>query len=367
MILLFVVALPVRGLSGLFGTLSTAGVILAMIAAMTTLVSAALDSSDREAQIGPVLRGAIQALVVLLPILAVIAVYAVAERVSQYGWSPDRLAAMSVAVIGAAYAVTYSAAVALRRDWTGRIRQANIAVAIGIMALSAAWLSPLLNPQRLAVASQIGRYVQGTVTAGELDLWAMGREWGKAGARGVSRLEAMNAEVGKTDDDLAERLSVLDKAQTRGEFENWAPPTNRIAVIERLQTAVQVHPPGSRIPDNLFDQTAPLQLDQWSEACGNTTPGGRTGCHALLTDLLPELGGIEILLFTLESESFVRVTAFRSDGRGIGRYGPIWLTEDYSLTTSPDLIDRLADGDYVVEPSRLNTLRIGGAEMILLP
>ncbi len=364
---LFVAALPFRGLSGLFGTLSTAAVILAMIAAIAALVSAALDREDSEAPKGRMLRGAIQALIVLMPVLAVLAVYAVAERVGQYGWSPDRLAAMSVAVIGAAYALTYAAAVAFRRDWMGRIRQANVAVAIAIIALSAAWLSPLLNPQRLATASQIGRYAQGTVTAGELDLWAIGRTWGHAGAEGIAQLSAMGAEVAVPDDALVERLDALDRAESRAEFENWAPPSDRIAQIERLRAALRVHPAGSAIPEDLFDRSAPLQLQQWNDACARSTGEGWSGCHVLLADLLPDVPGQEVLLFTLESDSFVRVTAFRSDGRGIGRYGPIWLTEDYGLTTSPGLIDQLARGEFSVEPSRLNSLRIGGAEMMLLP
>ncbi len=364
---LFVAMLPVRGLSGLFGTLSTAAVLLAMLAAVTSLVSAALDRDDAEAPEGRILRGSVQALVILMPVLAALAIYAIVERVGQHGWSPDRLAAMSLALVGGGYAATYFIAVLLRRDWMRRIRLANIAVAIGIIALSAAWLSPLLNPQRLAVASQIGRYANGAVAASELDLWVMRENWGLAGKAGIARLNEMAQAEGAGDPVLAEQLAVLDKSQTRAEFENWGHSGDRAELVAELRTELVVYPPGSVVPDALFDQPQRSELQQWSAACARRTVSGQKGCSAVLADLLPDAPGSEILVLLLESEAYVRVAAFHADGRVLGRYGPIWLTEDYSVTTSPDLIDQLARGAFSVSPSRLNVLRIGDSELIVLP
>ncbi|MCK4711933.1 MAG: DUF4153 domain-containing protein, partial [Marinosulfonomonas sp.] len=77
----FIMALPVRGLSGLFGGLSATAVLIAMAAGAATLVTTALDQTDDAAKGAPVMRVFTQALALLIPVMAGLAAYAVWVRV----------------------------------------------------------------------------------------------------------------------------------------------------------------------------------------------------------------------------------------------------------------------------------------------
>ncbi|PTE20389.1 DUF4153 domain-containing protein, partial [Cereibacter changlensis JA139] len=152
---LFIAALPFQGLSGLFGDLSVAATLLAMAAAAATLVTTAIDQTDAEAVEGAVMVRAAQGLALILPIPAALAGYAVWLRVAQYGWTPERLFAGLAAVLALAYGLIYALAVLRGACWMERVRQGNILMALALLALSALWLTPLLNAERISARDQL--------------------------------------------------------------------------------------------------------------------------------------------------------------------------------------------------------------------
>ncbi|MBT8455794.1 MAG: DUF4153 domain-containing protein [Alphaproteobacteria bacterium] len=362
--LIFLVTLPFRGVSGLFGTLSVAATLIAMAFAVATLVSTAIDRDDASAVQGRWMRMATRMLSLMLPVLAAFAVYSVSERVGQYGWSPDRLAAMSASVLMAAYGLTYAGAVLARREWMGRIRQANGLVALGVLFLATAWLTPLLNPQRLAAQSQIARYATGQVTADELDLWSIGREWGRPGEAAIEVMAQMETPEQAR---LIERLAALEQAGGRYAFETSVPPAQMQATMAAVRAAISVLPDGAEVPEAVFAAQSNQTLENWQAACDRRTPEDRSGCIALRADLLPEAEGDETLMFFMFSERFVQAVAFGSDGGDVGRFGPTWMNDDPALTSSPGMIDRIASGQFSIGPTRRNALSLGESELILLP
>ncbi|MEL6644240.1 MAG: DUF4153 domain-containing protein [Pseudomonadota bacterium] len=360
----FLAALPFRGLGDLFGGLSVAATMMGMAFAAATLVSAALDRDDAAAADGRLMQVATQILSLMLPVLALLAVYSVSERVSQYGWSPDRLAAMTAAVVLAGYGITYAGAVLVQREWMGRIRQANVMVALGVLVLALAWLSPLLNPQKLAVASQVARYEQGQVSADALDLWSIGRGWGRPGRDGLARLAELRTPGGPA---LEARLAALEAAPNRYAFETAAPSEDRQTLVASVLAAMPVRPEGRALTPEALAEIAPGTLQDWRDGCDRRTPGGAAGCLALLADLLPGRAGLETLVFVMRSDSFVQVSAFGADGVPVGRFGPTWLSGAGQMPTAPAIIDDLLQGAFTVAPTRLNALRINDAELIILP
>lgn len=360
----FLLAVPFRGVDGLFGGLSAAAILVAMSVLAVSLVSAAIDRDDRSAVDQQLMRAATRGLAVLMPLLSGLSVYAVAERVSQHGWSPDRLAAMTAAALMSGYGIAYAWSALGRRDWMARIRQSNTWMAMAAIVLSMAWLTPLLNPQRLSVADQLARYERGITAAEDLDLWTIGREWGKAGRDGIERL----ANLAEPEDEVVQqRLAVLSEADSRRAFEAAVPPATARRISSRLRDLMPVVPSSETVPDSLFLARPPALLARWEEGCLRTTPGGRPGCIALVADLLPMRPGREIVLFMLESDSYVRTYAFDVSGDAAGRFGPTWLSEDYATTTSPSLIDRIAEGAYTLSPAELNAVSIGEMQLLLLP
>ncbi|HLQ19611.1 MAG TPA: DUF4153 domain-containing protein, partial [Tabrizicola sp.] len=183
----FLVALPFRGLEGLVSGLSPATLLLTMVAGGVALVSIAIDQADADATQSPLLIRCAQGLALILPLVAGLALWAIWIRVADRGWSPERLFIVLVAGIGLVYGLVYAASVLRGGGWMERIRQGNIRIALGIVAVAALWLTPVLNAERISAASQLSRFEVEGIEA--LDPAAL-RSWGKPGADAIATLEA---------------------------------------------------------------------------------------------------------------------------------------------------------------------------------
>ncbi|MDH2328415.1 DUF4153 domain-containing protein [Cereibacter sp. SYSU M97828] len=203
----FLIALPFRGAADVFGSLSVAGTLLWMCVAAATLVTAAVERRDEDSVQGA-MAWAARALAGILPVPAALAAWSVWLRVSEYGWTPPRL----FAAVGAGMALAYGAAYLLavvRPGWRAHLRQANIALALLLIAVAAIWQTPVLDAQRISSASQFDRIVAGR---GEADPAAM-VDWGRAGDRALDRLNELAAAPGQ--EELARRLRAAREVPRR--------------------------------------------------------------------------------------------------------------------------------------------------------
>lgn len=112
---LFLIVLPVAGIETVFSSISAAATLLTISALVATLVTAALDQSGAEQSRSPLILQPARVLALMLIVPSGLAVWAVWERVAQYGWTPDRVFAAVVAVLGLGYGVIYPGAVLLGR------------------------------------------------------------------------------------------------------------------------------------------------------------------------------------------------------------------------------------------------------------
>ena len=364
----FIAALPFNGLSGLFGGLSAAFTLLVMALAGITLVSTALDRSDEEAVHSPAMRLFTQALALLLPVMAALAGYAIWERVAQYGWTPDRLAGASVAVVVAAYALLYAVSVLWHQRWMARIRRINTAMALAVVVGAMLWLTPLINPQRLATADQLARYRSGEVSARALDLWSIGRQWGRAGQAGIARLAA-NRE-GPDAALLQDRLTRLKDATSRSEFEREA----RDAAAEETLAQVLALLPIVSAPDpmarKVLEILPPYQLRDLRDACRRKTAAGNPGCVLLIADFLPAYPGKEAVLAYRPRPQSLRWQSFRSAGQGVAAVGSRLLSPDGTLRVGRPaigMIDALVAGDYSIEPVDMKALHTKDGILFIVP
>jgi len=125
----------------------------------------------------------------LAPIVA-LAAWALALRVGQYGWTSERILAAAVIAVAACYAIGYAVAVVRSPGWMKRLEITNLAAAYLFLALVLALFSPVLDPARLMVASQMGRLRSGTVGADKFDFKALrfeGARWGTAALEQLSQ------------------------------------------------------------------------------------------------------------------------------------------------------------------------------------
>lgn len=345
----FVIALPFRGLSNLFGSLSAGGVMIGMGMTAITLVSAAVDRSPEQGVQRRWMKGFVQVLACLVPILGGLAISAVWVRVQDYGWTPDRLVAATIAGVIFAYGVVYAGSVLLRGDWSHRLRQGNIALALGVMAILALWLTPALNPQAISARSQVARLDAGEAMA-KLPLYEMAHRWGRAGQEHVSLLKARFEAEGHTTG-----LHLISKAQEAAnsyEFEVDTAQANNSQQALELDTSLPVFPEGSALPSEVFSGTD-YQLSEVFDVCLPRDERAAKNCVLIFVpgdgDQKPHF----VLFSRIQDTQQVIWTFTKEDAKAtIGPRQFIML----SVAAKQDLLN----GVYTVGAPRWSSVQIGG-------
>lgn len=357
-LMVFLAALPFRGLTGLFGGLSSAAILLIMAAAAVALISATADEADDAAPLPQFMMRAAQGLGLIAIVPAGLGAWAVWTRVAQYGWTPERLFAAWAAVFILAYTLSYAVAV-LRGGWRAHVRQANIYLALGLIGSAALWLTPVLNPQAIATASQIARFSESDSKPEMLDIPALNR-WGKAGQLALAGLEVVAKEPGQTA--LAAALAqgadatdMPDAATLRAYLAKKMPlqpdTTEAIAARDRILTAAEVY-----------------QLKEWQDGCDAPLPGGKPGCAMVVANLHDGRPGDEVIIaYRAYGQSFAIVEVSVADGyaqvRNLvapdGQYPP--------LEQSVQMLQAMQAAPPVVVDSPLQMLRLGEIGLVMGP
>ncbi len=360
---IFVIMVPFRGLSGLFGGLSAAGILMAMAIGAVTLVSTAVDQSDDEAVSMPFMQASSQLLALSLPVLAGLAVMAIWMRVAQYGWSPERLAAATVAAVVLAYSSLYFVAVIRRNRWMANIRWFNTCLAPAVLAVAALWLTPVMNPQRISANDQLARYEQGRTHLKDLDLWTIGKDWGRAG-REAAPLFAEAERAGR--EVVAEQLAALERSNDFFSYERLLSGAQSDRMREFLDL-VPVRPVGAEIPEGVFGSAAAPA--GWIESCARRTAAKNPGCALVIADLLPGRDGSEIVLVTKQPGDWVRIEMWSRTETGHWRnHGiPARLAGPEISVNSDEVIDLIIAGEFDLAPATVNTIGFGDTRFIMLP
>lgn len=356
----FLLALPFRGLSGLFQDWSPALVLLAMVAAGILLVSIAIDQSDADATSSPFLRLAAQAQALVLPVVAGFGAWAVWLRVAQYGWTPERVFVALVAAMAVAYGVIYAVAVLRRGAWMARIRAGNLRMALAVIALAALWLTPVLNAERISARDQLARFEAGRTLVEALDIAAIGR-WGKAGAAVIAALEEKAKAPGQ--EALAARLA-------NPGAEPGMSGDKRAEMVADLTSLMPLQPAsatGTR--DMILAAMQEYELSTWLDACKRVLTDGRPGCVMAVADLLPTMPGEEAMVVLVEAGDYVQVYGlyFLADGSLAQRTA----VRSNGTYPGPDearaLLRALQDQPPAVTPALLNQLGTGESGLLILP
>lgn len=240
----FILTIPFTGLEVLWNTKRATAILLAAAGVLVFLINATYqDGEDKTAALLRYCRAA--AAIVLLPIVA-LASYALMLRVNQYGWTPDRVIAAALTVVAACYALGYAAAVArtgLSLRW---LEPVNVGTAFVIIVLFLALLTPLADPARISVNSQLARLGAGIVTPEKFDYSFLRF---KAGRYGANALEAMTKQVyGPVAAENAERVRRSPYAAARPSLPPPPPAEKRLANI------TVVIPKGAEFPASLVQQ-----------------------------------------------------------------------------------------------------------------
>ncbi len=349
----FLLALPVQGVSGLFGGLSVALTLLAMAGAGATLVTTAVDCDDAQATASPVLVWGARGLSLMLPVLAGFAAWAVWLRVEQYGWTPDRLFAAQVAGLGLGYGVLYALAVGRGAGWMARIRAANITMALAVMVLSALTLTPVLNAERISAASQLARYDAGLTPVEMLDPWLL-QSWGRAGEQAVAALTERSKQPGQ--EALAATLSAPGGMEAG------------VDALAGLEKVLVLQPPGAVATRDIYLKSlADYDAMTILRACRTAMPGGGAGCVMLVADLLPQLPGEEAIIAHRGPDGYITYEGY-SMADGVAQQRSLAVTGTLpQFDEGIALIRAWQVTPPALTPAPINQIAVPGGGLFLYP
>lgn len=357
---IFLIALPLRGLTGLFGDLSSAAILMVTASAAIALISTAVDRDDAHAiQTAGIVR-ATRMLAILLPILVGLAIWALAVRVSSYGWTPDRMLAAVIAGLLAVYATGYAGLALVGENWQSRLRQCNVGFAILLVCLAAIWLTPVLDGYRISTASQVSRYDAATAGPDELPIWEMAHDWGKSGDQGLEQLATM-ARV-RNDQELLRTIDRARRIESRYQFSepDFFLPSEEI--VPELLAKMPVAGEGGPLDANDLTDVPAHQLETWHDGCLRVLPNGRPGCLFLRGAFSPvaDADGQAFVLY-LDADGFVRVTHLLRSSNGDLRLRAAGAPAENENETFPiEVLMQAQSGQFAIVPSGQTALDVAG-------
>ncbi|KMK68096.1 DUF4153 domain-containing protein [Puniceibacterium sp. IMCC21224] len=344
-IAVFLLALPMRGLSDLVGSLSAGGTLMSAALAAIVLVTVAVDR-DTDAEIAlPWMRIATQTLALLIPALAALALYALWLRVGQYGWTPARLTAVTVGAVVAIYGVSFGGAVLLRHNWAARIRKANVGVALLIVAISALWLTPLMVPERIAAQDQLARYNAGRLPADALPLHELANDWGRPGREVLAVL--------KRDPTLGTEFS--KQLQDGGVIPRDSVKAR--ATLARDMPVRGADPLTAAMLSDLND----TEVADWRAACARTVRGG-PGCGMVMGQFSD--AAVKGVVLLLQDDGTLRALSVMLMDSRIKLVGyVVTLTGEIGAGLPPSALEAFHAGEVTIGPSMTPVLKLGSVEI----
>jgi Domain of unknown function (DUF4153) len=283
----FLVTLLFTGLEPLFATRAATAVLLAASAALIFLVNAAYQDglSDHVAR---VLRYAEALAAIALVPLVSIAAYALALRIGQYGWTPDRIIACACVVVAGCYAVGYVVALLGGPAWFKRLEITNVLAAFVILAILLALFSPVADPAYISVRSQVARLEAGRIAPDRFDFAFLRFQSGRFGREVLESLTTRKDGPAATQ--IADRARIALAWKNASEARSSEPPATP---QERAANISVVYPKGATLPESFLKQDWHT-TDYRFPNCLAARP--TTHCEAVIADLDGD-GSLEVLVF----------------------------------------------------------------------
>lgn len=365
-VMLFLAAIPLRGLSQVFGDFSAAATLMSVGMVMVTLIAVVLERDDARMRDSVTISTATRVLALLLPLVTGLAAWSIWLRVSDYGWTPDRVLAACVSAVLLGYGGMYAVAVLRRQGWAERIRRANVVLALVTLAISAGLLTPLLNTDRISANSQVTRFLDGRLPLEKLPLWELKNDWGRAGKRALAALENTPEEVSPG---LRQRLQDLQQADSRWALNRREQEANLLSKKASLIELLPLLPDSQSLALKDLEGLEGYQINGWLSGCRKTLADGRPGCVLVMDqfNLQPYRQGI-LLYRTTDSRDYVKTVLLKLVDVGEASIASAHVfNNDGQSVLESSAIEKIFAGDYSIGPSSVRALHIGPIEVMPVP
>lgn len=357
----FLGSLLLTGLAPLWATRHAMVVLMITAATIIVLINAAYQSGEGAERISKVVRlsGSLGALL-LMPLVG-LAVHALELRVSQYGWTADRVVAAAGLIVGAWYAIGYAvAALRSQAGWLGGVAPVNIGATWLVLIVLLALFSPAADPARLAVSDQVGRLRHGLVAPESFDYTYLRFDAGRWGEAMLAAMVDQRAGMPEATAPVVARLAREAQEMSDRSGELKLGPALGSDAIRRNMTAVW--PAGRALPESFVQQAWRTNEDRsisWSLPECLSEPG--VACEAVLLQL-DEDEGTEVLL--IQESPSPKAVLFDQDATGQWRIVSV-LPDD--LVECEEARERLRRGQFRYVPPRYKDLRLGDWVIEVLP
>ncbi|MGH8780026.1 DUF4153 domain-containing protein [Paraburkholderia sp.] len=341
----FLVSSLFAGLEPLWATRSTASVLLGVVALAIVLINAVFKNGFEGEAVPRVLRISARAGSLMLPVLVLVTAYALALRIGQYGVTGSRVQASACTLVAGCYAVGYAWAAFDRKSWLQRIAPTNVITAWVSLAVVFALFTPLADPARLSVDSQVSRLLSGRVTPDKFDFKFLRFRSAIYGRQALARLQSTD----KGSNAAAIRQMSAQALQATSPYEANAPVPTTAPDADTLSRNIVSRMPGQALPASFLATNWP-QKELWLlPACLKVTA---SQCDAYLADLTGT-GKPNVLLIPVRSAFG---TVF-----GQNPAGEWQVLGEFNI--APDcgsVRDALSSGNYHLTVPSLRNLEIGG-------
>ncbi|SEN24171.1 protein of unknown function [Duganella sp. CF517] len=340
----FLCSLPFTGLQALWETRHATSVLLAAVVVLVVLINAAFQNGDAAAGVQAIVRLSTRAACILIFPLTAIGIYALGLRVAQYGWTTDRIIAAACLLVASCYAIGYAWAAYQYDTWLRPLAPVNVTAAFLVIAVMLALFTPIADPARISVNSQMARLESGKTAVGQFDFRFLRFEGGRYGKAALERLEHWSAggDVALVRAEAARMLALAD-------HERWPTPRPSGAPID-VEGHVTAWPSGARLPASFVSQRWQDVADDQKPECLRSKEGS---CDGFMIDLTGD-GVDDVLLINSSSGNNALMT---QDAEGKWRsIGSI----SYKISRCHPLIDKLKQGDFSIVPPKVRELDIGG-------
>ncbi|RUP34075.1 MAG: DUF4153 domain-containing protein [Curvibacter sp.] len=258
--LLWVLALPFTGTDKLFATHNTAFYLLWFGALVTCFTNAAFqDGCERPAYPHWLALVLSWAWLTLIP-LALLADWALAQRILQHGWSISRIWACVAATLFSVYVAGYALSLFKRSRWMASLPATNITAAIALIVIVTTLISPVADVSRIAVNDQLERLHSGKLDPSQFDWNFLRFSSGQYGRDALKSLAQNPSEEPRARQiaTLAEKALALKASSSPPEH------LSQQDALDALKNKVSLLPHGTK-PDEDFMKWLASKNSDWDE------------------------------------------------------------------------------------------------------
>ncbi|MBN8648224.1 MAG: DUF4153 domain-containing protein [Caulobacterales bacterium] len=245
---IFSVSLIFTGLKPLWETKAATASLLAGCMFLVLLINAAYQNGDNE--LNPILKWSIRIASFETLVFAAIAGYSLYLRIDQYGLTHERILALIGVIVANLYGVGYVASNFIGNtsyNFMPEIKNINIGMAFVKSILFFAILTPIADPSRLSVNSQVSMLLKGKTSPEKFDFRFLARQSGKYGEEALNKL---------TKNQNPQIVLLANKAiEENKNYDNYDAPEQK-----NLKSAEKIDPnnfnliKGAKLPDSFVAQ-----------------------------------------------------------------------------------------------------------------